>query len=210
MGLALTRAPRWRLALDAVLAALAGGFGALCVHGVLGRPFGGMRMAAYAVIAAMLVVAGNRLLALLAKLLAPGAVRILVRVVQWTVPFLLPFVVIPALERSVQAQQLEIVQRDLAPLVRHADLHRADPRAARAEELPQLSFPVPVHYRRDLDADFVWVEVSTIDIDGATILYDARARTWTRTHNDETGAPRPFNQATCTLRAGTWACQEPE
>jgi hypothetical protein len=207
--LALTRAPRWRLVLDAVLAVLAGGFGALCVRGVLSAPFGGMRAPLYLIVAAMLVLAGNRALALLAKLMVPGAARNLVRVAKWTVPFVLPFLAIPPLERAVQAQQLALAGSELAPLVRHAEDHVDDPNAPLSTELPPISFARPVYYRRDAEADLVWLEVPTIDIDGATLVYDARTKAWTRTHNDEAGAPRPFNDATCTLRAGTWTCPEP-
>ena len=208
MALAVTRPPRWRFVLDAVFLALALLFAWLIASGVRDTPFGGMRGPMYFFLAPMLIVAGNRALALVVKALPGGMLRNVLRVAKWTLPFALPYLAIPALEADVQARQLALAQRELAPLVRHAERHAKDLSAPRSVELPRLSFPRPVHYRRDLEADLVWLEVPTIDVDGALLVYDARARTWTRTHNDAEGARRPEADGTCELREGVWKCRD--
>jgi len=197
---------RWLVIVNALLAAFGLGLAAWCVSSVLDSPFGGMRAPAYLILFLLLWLGSNRGFALWQQFTASGLARTALRLSKWILPFLLPFVVIHAIEGAVQARQLELAAAALAPVIDYADhLSRG---AFNAAEAPAPSFPAPVHM---LDADqtyALWLRAPSVDLDGYTLSYDPTSRHWQRRHNDFPDAA-PSADGRCILEHAAWRCSEP-
>jgi hypothetical protein len=181
---------------NAILSLAALGLAAASGFSILQHPFGGMRAPGYLVLWLLGVVGLNRGFAALQGLARPGRGRAVLRVCKWLLPWFLPIGMISAVEARVQALQLEIASRELAPIIAFGKSP-----AARSEMPPAVQFPVPVHY---FPPAALWLTVPAIDLDGFTLLYDFGDGQWKRFHNDTPDAT--FAGGGCVLKAAEWNC----
>ena len=202
-------APRkpWLLALNAALAAIGLGLAALSIMSVLNSPYTGMRAASYVIVWVLGALGFNRAFALAQGWVHPGAVRTTLRIAKWLLPWFLPIGLIVAVESQVMARQREGVERELAPVIAHADAQA--PGAFSSDGAPPIAFPVPVRFGETETGYVLWLQAASIDIDGFVYHYDSNTRRWTQTHNDSLDATM-LPQSRCTLERRAWRCIEPE
>lgn len=195
------RASRLSLAINGVLAIVGLGFAMSYVISVLNSPFGGMRAPGYLLIFVLACVGLNRSFAFLQVRAVSSQAKTAARVAKWVLPLMLPVAVIQLVEARVLALQLQIVERELAPVIEFARLH--DGSAGKSP--PTVQFPVQVNYARTKGSFMVWLVAPAIDLDGFTISYLGSNGRWKRMHNDLSAVTMP-GTSSCVLVRGEWGC----
>ena len=191
--------------LNALLAALGLGLAVWCVVALLSTPYGGMRAPAYLILFVVTWIGSNRGLALWQQFTAPGPTRTVLRVAKWLLPFVLPLVMIPAVERGVQSRQVALATKELASVSKYADAQGQGGFDAALAPAPR--FPVDVHYRDEEQGYALWLRAPSVDIDGATLRYDPNSGTWQRRHDEQPEFDASV-QGRCILKDAAWRCAD--
>ncbi|MCP3952726.1 MAG: hypothetical protein GY697_11005 [Desulfobacterales bacterium] len=163
-------------------------------------PMQAPRIVAYMLLLLPAAVAFNRLLALVQGFVAPKWMRLGLGLVKWLGTLLFPLILPGEIESTIQRQILDIVQRDMRPLIvaieTHKDQYNAFPTdiadaltQARCEQVTNLT------YRAGESAYLLTIRVATADIDGAVIFYDPLQKSWHRFHNDINTVYRTYTEA---------------
>ena len=194
---------RWLVRLNMVLTVLGLGLAAWCVVSVLNAPFGGMRAPSYLIICVFGWIGCNRGFALWQQFTQQRILRFILRIAKWILPFLVPVLVVRAAETNVQSRQIEIVARDLAPVIAFAD--RQTPGSFVPVQAPAPRFPTAVHYQETVGSYALWLLAPGVDLEGYTLSYDSQTRLWLRRHNNRPNAEHLID-GRCVLKYGAWQC----